>query len=155
MGGFNAEVSEPKLAYACTFYNFQSLKNKPTCYKNPDNPSCIDLNLPNSPIYFQNSSTFKTGLSDFQKLILTLFKSEIPWQQTNIISYRDCERFDSQAFESVITKKIGKNTSMDFEAFKRTIIDALDKHTPLKKEYLSANHSNFFSKELTIAIMNR
>ena len=45
--------------------------------------------------------------------------------------------------------------SMDFEAFKRAIIDTLDKHAPLKKEYLRASHSNFFSKELTKAIMNR
>ena len=44
---------------------------------------------------------------------------------------------------------------MDFEAFKRATIDTLDKHAPLKKEYLRASHSNFFSKELTKAIMNR
>ena len=51
--------------------------SKPTCYKNPDNPSCIDLILTNCPNYFQNSSTFETRLSDFHKLTLTLFKSEI------------------------------------------------------------------------------
>ena len=78
MGHFNAVISEPKLASACTCYNFKSFINKPTCYKNPDNLSCIDLKLPNCPNYFQDSSTFETGSPDFQKLILTLFKSEIP-----------------------------------------------------------------------------
>ena len=86
MGHFNAAVSEPKLASACTFYNFKSFIKKPTCYKNADNPSCIDLNLRSCPNYFQDSLTFDTGSSDFQKLILTLFKSEIPRQQPNIIS---------------------------------------------------------------------
>ena len=82
------DISEPNLPSFCVFYNFKSLINKPTCYKNPDNP-CIDLILTNCPNYFQNSSTFETGLSDFHKLILTLFKSEIPQQRPNIISYRN------------------------------------------------------------------
>ena len=41
MSDFNAEISEPNLASFCTFYNFKNLISKPTCYKNPDNPSCI------------------------------------------------------------------------------------------------------------------
>ena len=63
---FNAEISETNLAFF-TLYNFKSL----ICFKNPDNPFCIDLILTNCPNYFQNSSTFETGLSDFHKLILT------------------------------------------------------------------------------------
>ena len=46
MSDFNAK---PNLASFCTFYNFKSLISKPTCYKNPDNPSCIDLILTNCP----------------------------------------------------------------------------------------------------------
>ena len=44
---------------------------------------------------------------------------------------------------------------MDFEAFKRTIVDTLDKYAPLKKKYLRANHSNFVTKELSKYVMNR
>ena len=118
------QISEPNLASFCTVYNFKSLISKSTSYKNPDNSSCIDLILTNCPNYFQNSSTFETGLSDFHKLILTLFKSEIPQQRPNIISYR--KRFDSQIFQSLISKKMEENTSMDFEAFKRTIVNTLE-----------------------------
>ena len=57
MGDFNEEISEPNLASFCNFYNFKSLINKPTCYKNPDYSSCIDSILTNCPNYFQNSST--------------------------------------------------------------------------------------------------
>ena len=42
--------------------------DKPTCYKNPMNPSCIGLNLTNSPKYFRNSNVFDTGVSDFHKM---------------------------------------------------------------------------------------
>ena len=85
-------------------------------------------------------------LFDFHKLILTLFKSAI--------SYRNYKRFDSQTFESAISQKIEENMSMDFEAFKRTIIDTLDKHAPLKTKYRRANHSNFVTKELRKTIMS-
>ena len=63
--------------------------------------------------------------------------------------------FGSQTFESVISKKIEENTSMDFEAFKRTIVDTLDKYSPLKKKYLRVIDSNFVAKEISLAIRNR
>ena len=47
------------------FYNLHNLKsliNKAPCYKNLNNPSCIDLLLTNPPKYFQNSSVIETRL---------------------------------------------------------------------------------------------
>ena len=63
---FTAEISEPNLVSFCTISYFSIVIDKPTC---------IDLILTNCPNYFQDSSTFETGLSDFH--ILTLFKCEI------------------------------------------------------------------------------
>ena len=37
--------------------------NKPTCYKNPNKPTCIDLILTNCVGCFQNSCVVETGLS--------------------------------------------------------------------------------------------
>ena len=82
MRDFNAEISETNLASFFTLYNFKSL----ICFKNPDNPSCIDLILTNCPNYFQNSSTFDTGLSDFHKLILTFRSNDPALYHTGIIS---------------------------------------------------------------------
>ena len=45
--------------------------------------------------------------------------------------------------------------SMDFKDFKHTIIDTLDKRTPLKRKYRRAKHSIFVTKELRKAIMSR
>ena len=53
-------------------YNLKSLVKQKTCFKNPDNPSCIDLILTNSPRSFQVSSVFETGLFDFYKLTTSL-----------------------------------------------------------------------------------
>ena len=42
---------------------------------------------------------------------------------------------------------------MDFEAFKHTIVDTLDKYAPLEAKDLRANHSNFVTKEVSKAII--
>ena len=61
----------------CISYNLTSMINKPTCYKNPDRPFCIDLILTNCPRSFQNSCVIETGLSDFHKKVVTVMKTSI------------------------------------------------------------------------------
>ena len=46
-------------------------------------------------------------------------------------------------------------STMDYKHFKDSIIDTLNKHVSLKRKYLRANHSNFITKELSKAIMQR
>ena len=57
-----------------------SVVNKPTCFKNIDHPSCIDLILTNKPRSFQSTSVMETGLSDFHRLTVTVMKAkfEVP-----------------------------------------------------------------------------
>ena len=59
----------------CESYALYSLIKEPTCYKNPQNPSCIDLILTNSPYSFQISSVIETGLSDFHMMAVTVMKT--------------------------------------------------------------------------------
>ena len=59
------------------FLNMYSLKNlvsQKTCFKNPGNPSYIDLILRNYSQSFQNTGVFETGLSDFHKLTFIVLK---------------------------------------------------------------------------------
>ena len=67
----------------CKIYHLTNIIKQPTCFKNPSNPSCIDLFLTNNANCFQKSSGFETSLSDFHKLIVTVMKSHIPKQQPN------------------------------------------------------------------------
>ena len=45
IGDFSSEVNERPIHDFCNVYNLESLSNTPTCFKNPENPSCIDLLL--------------------------------------------------------------------------------------------------------------
>ena len=77
-GDFNAQVSDIKLDTFCSIWNLKSLGKEPTCFKNPNNPSCIDLFLTNTIRSFQETQVFETGLSDFHKLVVTVLKSAFP-----------------------------------------------------------------------------
>ena len=65
IGDLKAEVNLEYMKLFCETYNLSNLIKVPTCYKNPEIPSCIDLLLTNRP---QNSSVVETGLSDFNKM---------------------------------------------------------------------------------------
>ena len=56
--------------------DLSSLTDKPAIYKNFDKPTCINLVLTNKPSYFQHSTVFETGLSDFHLLTVTEFKRD-------------------------------------------------------------------------------
>ena len=78
LGDFNVEVEEKNLSNFMSVHNLKTLIKQKTCFKNPENPTCIDLILTNSPRSFQNSSVFETGLSDFHKLTITVLKQYFP-----------------------------------------------------------------------------
>ena len=52
MGDFNLNTSELNMKGFCGSYGFKSLIKVSTCFKNPENPSCIDLILTNHPLSF-------------------------------------------------------------------------------------------------------
>ena len=77
IGDFNVGVGDPHINDFCNAYNLNSLIKEPTCYKNQDNPSCINLILTNSPSSFQGSCVVETGLSGFHKLVVTIMKTTV------------------------------------------------------------------------------
>ena len=59
--------------------------NRPTCFKNPEKPSCIDLILTNCSRSFQNPCVTETGLSDFHKLVVAVMKTNYKKSQPKIM----------------------------------------------------------------------
>ena len=71
---FDSETSETALRNFCDLYKLKNLVREPTCFKNLDNPSCIDLFLTNCSRSFQDTQVIETGPSDFYKINLTVLK---------------------------------------------------------------------------------
>ena len=84
-GDFNAQVNGIKLDTFCSIWNLKSLGKKSTCFKSPNNPSCIDLFLTNTTRSFQETQMFETGLSDFHKQVVTVLKCKITSKYNDIL----------------------------------------------------------------------
>ena len=94
MGDFNVDVKEVSLHLFYNQYKLKSLNKDPTCYKNIDNPSSIDLLLTNSAKSFESSCTIETGFSDFHKLVVAVLNEKHERIPPKVIQYRDYEKFD-------------------------------------------------------------
>ena len=106
IGDFNVGVSDPHLNDFCNAYNLSSLIKEPTYYKNPDNQSCIDLILTNSPRSFQGSCLVKTGLSDFHRMVVPIMKTTFQRWSPKITTHRNYDKFCYHKFEETIAKEL-------------------------------------------------
>ena len=93
LGALNTDIEEKHMKYFCVNYKLKSLIKQSTCYKNPDNPACIDLLLTNAPRSFQSTCVLETGLSDFHLMTLTVMRRSFRKLQPRIINYRSYKNF--------------------------------------------------------------
>ena len=153
MDDFNVAMSDKAMEDFCSLNNLESLISKLTCYKNHENPTCINLILTKRPGYFQHSSVFETGLSDFRLLIVTQLKMGFQKKLPKIITYYDYKKFDNAKFCDDVNNFTFDR--FDVSNFKETIFNIFDKHAPIKQKYLRANDIPFMTKELHRKFMKR
>ena len=104
LGDFDCKASND----FCEAFNFSSLVKEPTCFKNPENPSCIDLVLTNRSSGFQNTTVMVTGISDFHKLTFTVMKMYFPKKKPIVIRYRNYKNFNNQIFQTELCHELKK-----------------------------------------------
>ena len=75
----------------------------------------------------------------------------------NYINYRDYRKFNSNNFQYELHVKsvIDDNAFYNYGRFQAILCDVLNKHAPIKKKILRANHSPFMTKQLRKMLMNR
>ena len=133
--------------------------NKPTCCKNPDKPTCIDLILTNCPRSFQNFCVIETGLPDFQMMIVMVMKTSYQKIDPRVINYWDYASFSNGRFrESLLENikgKLSENSDKSLSNFINTGNSVLDRQLPKKKKYFRGNQLPFMNKTLSKAIMSR
>ena len=102
MGDFNIDISTTgmdvdKLDEFCNLFDLTNLIIKDTCCTK-NHKSTIDLFLTKRPLFFQKTRTTETGISDYHKLILALFKSHYARLKPKIIYYRNYKNFNEELF---------------------------------------------------------
>ena len=98
LGDFNVGTDERHMKSFCETCHLTNLIKEPTWYKNPDNPTCIDLILTNDPRTFQSTCVIETGLSDFHLMTLTIMRKTFKKQRPRIINYRSFKHFSNKEF---------------------------------------------------------
>ena len=128
-----------------------------TCFKNPYNPSCIDLIVTNRSKSSQNSMVIETGLSEFHKMCITVRKMYYS-KQKPIIHYCKFKDFNNDSFikvlQTLLTKSFNEE-AIPFQALRESVNVTLEKHAPTKKRYARANQAPYMNKKLSKEIMKR
>ena len=144
MGDFDADPADTAVSDFCEIYNLKKIIREKTCFKNPNNPSCIDLIITNMPKSFQNAMVIETGLSDFHKLCIMVMKMYYSRQKPTIIHYRKFKDFNIDSFikdlQTLLTKQFNQE-AIPFQALKGSVYVTLEKHTLTKKRYARANQA--------------
>ena len=112
MGNFNAEPHDHFLIDFCDVYNLKKLIKVPTCFKNPERPTSIDVMLPNSYRSFQNSCAIETGLSDFPSYDVFLRKCKIALDSRAPLKYKYLRSNHSPFMNKDISKAIMDRTRL-------------------------------------------
>ena len=160
LGDFNAGVLETPMTSFCEFYNLKSIIKQPTCFKNPEKPSCIDLILTNRPKSFQSTCATETGLSDFHRMTLSVLKMHFRKLPPKVITYRNFSKYDNANFINSLNDVLNEHENQehllnDPDCFYKVCAEVLNRHAPQKKKYVRGNNTPFMNKTLSQAIMQR
>ena len=99
LGDFNIEIEEANMKSFYKYYNLKSLIKQPTCYKNSNKPTCMDLILTNVPRMFQSTCVIGTGLSDFHLMTVTVMRKTFQKIRSRVvINYRSYRDFSKEKF---------------------------------------------------------
>ena len=156
IGDFNAVNSDVALTDFCSMYNLKNLITEPTCYKNAENPTSIDVILTNRFRSFRESRTIETALSDYHKMIYTILKLDIKKKDPLLINYRSYKHFDDLAFRTDLKNELQSlEINWTYDDFEDVFMKVLNKHAPMKKKYVRGNNAPFMNQTLTKAFMHR
>ena len=135
----------------------KTLITEPTCYKNAQNPSLIDLILTNKPKGFHSSMCIETGMSDFHKMTVCVLNVYFMKLCPTKIKYRNYKNFNLNSFKSELktSLQISEEAEMTYDSFKETFMNSLNKQAPMKEKFIRGNQAPFMNKTLSKAFMQR
>ena len=101
--------------------------------------------LTNKQERFLKANTIDTGLSDFHKMVVSVFKTSFKKQKPKIVTYRDYKRFDNEKFRESLINYLRTGKNISYDAFENLV----------KQKHIRDNQSPFMNKDIHKAIMTR
>ena len=133
-GDFNVQAGEKWFDTFLYQHELTSIKRYPTCYENPNNSSCMDHILKNSPKSFLK-----------QKLFLQCYQTFINWfylYLSYVFQKRRLRRYHTGISEilnwiiliGIFRTDFQQNLRKNICPFEKVFLEVLNKHAPLKKQ---------------------
>ena len=130
---------------------------QPTCYKNPDNPTCIDLLLTIAPRSFQSTFVLEAVLLDC--LLMTVIRKSFKKFQPRIINYGPHKNFSYEKSKFYLLNELIKedfiNNVLKRFAMNAISMNVLNKHAPRKKKIVRGNQMPFMTKDFPKEIIKK
>ena len=104
---------------------------------------------------FLKAKTVETGLSDFHKMVVSVFKTSFKKQKPKIVTYRGCKRFDNEEFRDSLMTYFSTGKNISYNTFENLVLQTLGKMAPIKQKHTRGNQSPFMNKDIHKAIMTR
>ena len=129
LGDFNSCMEDSPMKTFRENYKLRNRIKEPSCFKNPENPTCIDLILTNKLLSFKNTYVIETGLPDFHKVIVAVMKMHFPKMKPKVVSYWKYKDFHNETFLDSLRHEL--NVQVQFlnerrlEAFSNFLISML------------------------------
>ena len=94
------------MRHLCDTYDLWSFITEPKCYKDPRNPTCIDLILTKDPRSFHILAYLRQVRWTFTKMTVTVMKAFFKKFQSRIIHYREYRDFQNYAFREELLSNL-------------------------------------------------
>ena len=107
IGAFNVQANDSAISVFRDTYDLKSLVKDPSCYKNPNKSSSIDLILTNKSQSFQHSCLMERGLSDLHEMTVTVMKTYFEKLQPRVVNYRDYKYLENDRFRTDLLSEFG------------------------------------------------
>ena len=133
LGDLNILSDNTQLQNFYKSFLFEHLIRKPTCYKR-NTPTGIDHIITNIPKRFMKLMALETGISDYHKMIMTIFCSTFAKSKPKTFYYRCYKKFDLEQFQMELKEKLDEISNNSFDIFLEEFKTCLDKFTPLKEK---------------------
>ena len=86
---------------------------------------------------------------------MTLFETTFSKSKPKVTIYRNFKKFDEENFNQELRGKLSTKLVNNYSLFKSVFIGVFNRHAPIKKKVLRANHATYVTKALRKAIMKR
>ena len=87
--------------------------------------------------------------------MLSVFRTTFSKSKPKEIIYGNFKKFNEEDFNQGLRGKLSTELINNYSSFENVFIDILNRHAPIKKKVIKANHPSYVTKALRKGIMKR